>query len=130
MSAHHYFRDFSYCDSGMLPWLLVAGIISATGKPLSALVEERIARFPCSGEINREVRDPQAALRAVRTRYVPTALSVDETDGLSCEYAQWRFNLRLSNTEALIRLNVESRGDVALMRRQTAELLDLLDGLT
>jgi phosphomannomutase len=129
MSAHHYFRDFSYCDSGMLPWLLVAGIISVTGKPLSALVEERIALFPCSGEINRQVRDPEAVLAAVRDRYAPTAVSIDETDGLSCEYSQWRFNLRLSNTEALIRLNVESRADIGLMQRQTAEILAVLESL-
>lgn len=127
MSAHHYFRDFAYCDSGMLPWLLVAGIISATRKPLSALVAERIARFPCSGEINRAVRDPAAALRAIRERYAPTAIAVDETDGLSLEYPEWRFNLRLSNTEALIRLNVESRGDAGLMQRQTAAILAVLD---
>lgn len=127
MSAHHYFRDFAYCDSGMLPWLLVAGIISATRKPLSALVAERIARFPCSGEINRAVRDPAAALRAIRDHYAPTAIAVDETDGLSLEYPQWRFNLRLSNTEALIRLNVESRGDAGLMQRQTAAILAVLE---
>jgi phosphomannomutase len=130
MSAHHYFRSFFYCDSGMLPWLLLAGIISATGKPLSVLVEERIARFPCSGEINREVPDPYAVLEAVRARYAPTALSVDETDGLSCEFSQWRFNLRMSNTEALIRVNVESRGDLRLMEHQTAGLLALLDEMS
>jgi phosphomannomutase len=129
MSAHHYFRDFSYCDSGMLPWLLVAGIISVTGKPLSTLVAERIALFPCSGEINREVRDPEAVLSAIRTRYAPAAVAVDETDGLSFEFPQWRFNLRLSNTEALIRLNVESRGDIGLMQRQTAEILAVVEGL-
>jgi phosphomannomutase len=114
----------------MLPWLLLAGIISATGKPLSVLVEERIARFPCSGEINREVPDPYAVLEAVRARYAPTALSVDETDGLSCEFSQWRFNLRMSNTEALIRVNVESRGDLRLMEHQTAGLLALLDEMS
>jgi phosphomannomutase len=130
MSAHHYFRDFSYCDSGMLPWLLVAGIISVTRKPLSALVAERIALFPCSGEINREVRDPKAVLSAVRARYAPTAIAVDETDGLSFEFPQWRFNLRLSNTEALIRLNVESRGDIGLMQRQTAEILAVVESLS
>jgi phosphomannomutase len=130
MSAHHYFRDFSYCDSGMLPWLLVAGIISVTRKPLSALVAERIALFPCSGDINREVRDPKAVLSAVRARYAPTAIAVDETDGLSFEYPQWRFNLRLSNTEALIRLNVESRSDIGLMQRQTAEILAMVESLS
>ncbi len=127
MSAHHYFRDFAYCDSGMLPWLLVAGILSATGNPLSSLVAERIAAFPCSGEINRQVADPQAVLRTVRERYAPVALALDETDGLSFEFPEWRFNLRLSNTEPLIRLNVESRGNVALMEAKTAELLAVMD---
>jgi len=127
MSAHHYFRDFAYCDSGMIPWLLVAGILSATGKPLSSLVAERIAAFPCSGEINRAVADPRAVLRRVREIYAPQALSLDETDGVSFEFADWRFNLRLSNTEPLIRLNVESRGDVGVMEGRTADLLRVLD---
>ena len=129
MSAHHYFRDFAYCDSGMIPWLLVAGILSASGKPLSALVAERIAAFPCSGEINRQVRDPRAALRIVRERYAGLALATDETDGVSFEFPDWRFNLRLSNTEPLIRLNVESRARPELMQMKTAEILGLLDEL-
>lgn len=128
MSAHHYFRDFAYCDSGMIPWLLVAGILSATGKPLSSLVAERMAAFPCSGEINRQVADPAAALQRVRARYAAGAVSVDETDGLGCEFTDWRFNLRQSNTEPLIRLNVESRGDVALMEGRTGELLGVIEG--
>ncbi len=127
MSAHHYFRDFAYCDSGMIPWLLVAGILSTTGKSLSALVAERIAAFPCSGELNRKVADPQAILRMVRERYAPQALLLDETDGVSFEFAEWRFNLRLSNTEPLIRLNVESRASMELMQARTAEILGLLD---
>jgi phosphomannomutase len=127
MSAHHYFRDFAYCDSGMIPWLLVLEIMSRTGKPLSALVGERQARFPASGEINRTLKDPLAALAAVEARYAPGAESVDRTDGLSMEFDRWRFNLRLSNTEPVLRLNVESRGDVALMKEKTAELLALVD---
>ncbi len=126
MSAHQYFRDFTYCDSGMIPWLLVAGILSEAESPLSALLAERIARFPCSGEINRSVADPQRVLRAVHERYAASALRTDVTDGLGCEYASWRFNLRLSNTEPLIRLNVESRGDAGLMRQRTAGLLALV----
>lgn len=126
MSAHHYFRDFAYCDSGMIPWLLVAGMLSGTSQPLSALVAERIKAFPCSGEINREVADPRAVLAAVRTRYAPSALSMDETDGVSFEFAEWRFNVRLSNTEPLIRLNVESRGNPALVSDKTGELLALM----
>ncbi len=127
MSAHHYFRDFAYCDSGMIPWLLVASVLSVTGKPLSSLVAERIAAFPCSGEINREVADPQAILRTVQERYAAQALLRDETDGVSFEFAEWRFNLRLSNTEPLIRLNVETRGDPALLAARTAELLRIID---
>ena len=126
MSAHHYFRDFAYCDSGMIPWLLVTEIMSRTAQPLSALVGERIAKFPASGEINRPVTDPQATLGAVRARYAGTARSIDVTDGLGMEFDAWRFNLRASNTEPLIRLNVESRGDRALMEARTAELLTLL----
>ena len=129
MSAHHYFRDFAYCDSGMIPWLLIASALSLTGKPLSSLVAERIAAFPCSGEINRAVTDPQAALRTVQERYAAQALSRDDTDGVSFEFSEWRFNLRLSNTEPLIRLNVETRGDPALLAARTAELLRVIDTL-
>ena len=127
MSAHHYFRDFAYCDSGMIPWLLVAGLLSLTGKSLSSLVAERIAAFPCSGEINRQVADPQATLRTVQERYASQALLRDDTDGVSFEFPEWRFNLRLSNTEPLIRLNVETRGDPGLLAARTAELLRVID---
>ena len=104
MSAHHYFRRFAYCDTGMVPWLLVLERMSKTGKTLSELVGERMARFPCSGEINRRVPDGRAAIEAVQQAYQPKALSVDFTDGLSLEFAEWRLNLRSSNTEPLIRL--------------------------
>jgi phosphomannomutase/phosphomannomutase/phosphoglucomutase len=128
MSAHHYFRRFAYCDSGQIPWLLVTQLMCESGKPLSALVGERIAKFPASGEINRKVEDAAATIRQAQERYAPGALNVDFTDGLSVEFADWRFNLRSSNTEPLIRLNVESRGDDALMRTKTAELLRLIGG--
>jgi phosphomannomutase len=128
MSAHHYFRDFSYCDSGMIPWLLVAGIMSETGSSLSALVGERIAKFPVSGEINRKLENPAQALAAVRERYGPDANSIDETDGLSFEYSDWRFNVRMSNTEPVVRLNVETRADPELLDTRTAEILKILDG--
>jgi phosphomannomutase len=128
MSAHHYFRDFAYCDSGMIPWLLVLAVISESGKSLSALVGERQRKFPVSGEINRSIADAKAVTAAVERQYAPRALAVDRTDGLSMEFAQWRFNLRGSNTEPLVRLNVESRGDEALMRKMTAELLALMGG--
>jgi len=128
LSAHHFFREFAYCDSGMIPWLLVVDRMSTTGKPLSELVGERMRRFPASGEINRRVDDQAAAIRRVLDRYREEALRLDETDGIGIEFARWRFNLRASNTEPLIRLNVESRGDAALMREKTQEVLDLLGG--
>jgi phosphomannomutase/phosphomannomutase/phosphoglucomutase len=129
MSAHHYFRKFSYCDSGMIPWLLVLAVISERGQPLSALVGERMRLFPASGEINRKLAtDAKSILARVRGHYESTARAVDLTDGLSMEFEAWRFNLRGSNTEPLVRLNVESRGDEALMRAKTAEVLKLLDG--
>ncbi len=127
MSAHHFFRPFSYCDSGMIPWLLVVAIMSETGKPLSDLVAERMRRYPASGEINRRVADPAAAIRRVRSVYGTGALRVDETDGVGIEFDRWRFNLRASNTEPLIRLNVESRGDAALMQEKTEEILEVLE---
>jgi len=123
MSAHHYFRDFGYCDNGNIPWLLVAGLLSERGQPLSALVGEAIARYPASGEINRTVASVPATIAAVEARYAPLAQPIDRTDGISVEFAQWRFNLRGSNTEPVLRLNVESRGDAPLMRAKTEELL-------
>lgn len=127
MSAHHYFRDFAYCDSGMLPWLLVAALVHRTGRPLGELVAERMAAFPCSGEINRRVADAPALMRLVRERYAPGALHADDVDGVNLEFARWRFNLRMSNTEPLLRLNVETRGERALLEDTTAELLSLLE---
>lgn len=128
MSAHHYFRDFAYCDSGMVPWLLVANLMSRTGKALSTLVNERMERFPASGEINRRIEDPKALLESLEQQYVAAARAVDHTDGLSVEFDDWRFNVRMSNTEPVVRLNVESRGDEALMREKTDELLALMGG--
>ncbi|AMN46445.1 phosphomannomutase [Steroidobacter denitrificans] len=128
MSAHHYFRRFGYCDSGQIPWLLVTQLMCESGQPLSALVGERIRKFPASGEINRRVADAPATIRRVQAHYEKGARSVDFTDGLSVEFDAWRFNLRSSNTEPLIRLNVESRGDEALMRSRTTELLAMIGG--
>jgi phosphomannomutase/phosphomannomutase/phosphoglucomutase len=126
MSAHHFFREFSYCDSGMIPWMLVLELMSKSGKPLSELVASRMARYPASGEINRRLDDPQAALERIKRHFSAEAENIDETDGVSLEFDDWRFNLRLSNTEPLIRLNVESRADEGLMRRKTEEVLALL----
>ena len=129
MSAHHYFRRFSYCDSGMVPWLLVLAVISERGQALSSLVGERMRLFPASGEINRKLStDAQSILARVRAPYEGNARSIDLTDGLSMEFDDWRFNLRGSNTEPLVRLNVESRGNEPLMREKTAEVLRLVDG--
>jgi phosphomannomutase/phosphomannomutase/phosphoglucomutase len=128
MSAHHYFRRFSYCDSGMIPWLIVLQTLCERGKTLSQLVGERMKLFPASGEINRHLStDAKSVLARVQKLYEKQAQSVDFTDGLSMEFEQWRFNLRGSNTEPLVRLNVESRGSTALMQDKTQELLGHLD---
>jgi phosphomannomutase len=128
MSAHHYFRNFAYCDSGMIPWLMVLDLMGRSGKPLSELVGERIGLFPASGEINRKLADPGAAIRDIEARLGENASSIDRTDGLSMEFPRWRFNLRCSNTEPVLRLNVEARGDTALLKEKTVELLDIIDG--
>jgi phosphomannomutase len=128
MSAHHYFKEFSYCDSGMIPWLQVTEAICEQGRTLSAMVDERIARYPVSGEINLTLSDPAGALAAVAERYRPEALSVDELDGLSIEFPAWRFNVRMSNTEPVVRVNVESRGDKGLLDSKTQEVLETLEG--
>ena len=126
MSAHHYFRDFSYCDSGMIPWLLVTELMCRTCKKLSQLVGERVAMFPCSGEINRKVEDSAAILAALAEKYADG--EQDHMDGLSVAYENWRFNVRVSNTEPVMRLNLETKGDVKLMEEKTQELLALIGG--
>lgn len=126
MSAHHYFRDFFYCDSGMIPWLLVAELLSVKQQKLSTLVAERIAAYPSSGEINSRLQNPEAAIQRVLEAYQTGAKSVDKTDGIGLEFSDWRFNLRCSNTEPVVRLNVESRADPVLMQQKTQELLALL----
>jgi phosphomannomutase len=129
MSAHHYFRKFSYCDSGMIPWLLVLQVMCERGLSLSELVGERMRLFPASGEINRRLEtDAKSILARAQKRYESEAQSLDFTDGVSMEFPEWRFNLRGSNTEPLVRLNVESRGSEALMREKTDEILRLIDG--
>ena len=126
VSAHHYFRDFFYCDSGMLPWLLVVELIAKQKKCLSELVNKRMAAFPASGEINNTIDDPAALLELIEDKYSEGAESIDHIDGLSIAYSDWRFNLRTSNTEPLVRLNVESKADEPLMQAKTKELLDLI----
>ena len=126
MSAHHYFRDFGYCDSGMVPWLLLAEMISVQNRSLAAMVDERIERFPVSGEINVQVDDTSAMIEKVRAHYESLPHEIDRTDGIGMDFGDWRFNLRASNTEPLLRMNVESRGDHALMERRRDEILDLI----
>lgn len=129
MSAHHYFRDFAYCDSGMIPWLLVAELLCTTGKSLSELVGERMLAYPCSGEINFRVQDVQSSIARIKEQFIAAEPVIDTTDGLSMAFADWRFNLRGSNTEPVLRLNVESRGNADLMQAKTQEISELLKNL-
>lgn len=126
MSAHHYFKSFASCDSGMIPWLLLASTMSRTGMGLKQLVQQMQARFPASGEINLKLADAQRALAALDAHFGPVAIARDTTDGVSLTFPQWRVNVRSSNTEPVVRVNVESRGDAALMQRKTDEVLAVL----
>jgi phosphomannomutase len=128
MSAHHYFRDFMSCDSGMIPWLLVAGLLSRSGKGLTELVGDLRQRFPSSGEINYRVEDVPAVLTRVEAALLPSARGVDRTDGLSLDMGGWRLNLRASNTEPLLRLNVEARADAGLVTEGVARIEALVLG--
>ncbi|MDX9754068.1 MAG: phosphomannomutase, partial [bacterium] len=129
MSAHHYFRDFSYCDSGMIPWLLVVEIMCQQKKKLSELVKARIEKFPCSGEINRKLKDPDAAIAKITAHFEPLKPEINTLDGISMNFGAWRFNLRKSNTEPIIRLNVESQGDLALLHEKTQEILGVMESV-
>ena len=126
MSAHHYFKDFFYCDSGMIPWLLVIQMMTNQGMSLSELVNQYMNAFPASGEINAVVEDPEGLINKIKSHYqkLSEVIDVDNVDGLSMSFKDWRFNLRMSNTEPVIRLNVESRGNAALMNEKTKELLE------
>lgn len=126
MSAHHYFRDFAYCDSGMIPWLLVAELVCVKEQTLGQLVRDRIAAYPSSGEINIQLENPAASIESIKKRYITHANDIDHTDGISMDFSEWRFNLRSSNTEPVVRLNVEARADAALMHEKTKEILTLL----
>lgn len=129
MSAHHYFRDFFHCDSGMIPWLLLIELISKKGMTLKQLVEQRMAAYPSPGEINIKLADAKSAIQRVRDAYEPDSLNVDLTDGISLEFENWRFNLRSSNTEPVVRLNVETRADKKLMLEKTEEILSFLKNI-
>lgn len=126
MSAHHYFREFAYADSGMIPWLLIAQLVSESGRSLADWVEDRMAAYPCSGEINFKVADAKAAVARVMEHFAAQSPVLDHTDGVSADFGDWRFNLRSSNTEPLLRLNVEARGNAALMRARTDEISHLI----
>ena len=128
MSAHHYFRDFAYCDSGMVPWLLIARLMSEKNQTLAQLVDARMRAFPASGEINRRVDNPEVLIHSIEDRFKTPEAVLDRTDGLSLDFTDWRFNLRMSNTEPVIRLNVESRGLPDLMEEKTSQLLALIGG--
>ncbi|WP_312925455.1 phosphomannomutase CpsG [Atlantibacter hermannii] len=126
MSAHHYFRDFAYCDSGMIPWLLVAELLQVKRLPLSNLIKERIKKFPCSGELNYKVNNANAIMDAIESKYCHEAKSLEKIDGISLEFSEWRFNVRISNTEPLLRLNVETKGDVSLMSSKVVEIEEMM----
>ena len=127
MSAHHYFKDFAYCDSGMIPWLLITALMCQRNVSLASLVDECMLAFPCSGEINTKLEDPEAAIAQIESTFQSAATSVDRTDGLSMSFGdEWRFNLRMSNTEPVLRLNVESKADTALMEAKRDELLAII----
>ena len=126
MSAHHYFRDFFYCDSGMIPWLLISELLCIKSTTLSKLVGDRIESYPASGEINSSIENPEKAISRVLDAYRADAVNIDYTDGISVEFSDWRFNLRTSNTESVVRLNVESRANKLLMQQKTAEVLNIL----
>ena len=126
MSAHHYFKEFAYADSGMIPWILITELISTTGKSMGELVNERIQRYPCSGEINFKVKDAKASIDRVLNHFAKHSPQLDHTDGISADFGAWRYNLRSSNTEPLLRLNVETRGDAALLKQRTDEISAVL----
>ncbi|MFW5893546.1 MAG: phosphomannomutase [Verrucomicrobiota bacterium] len=127
MSAHHYFRDFTYCDSGMIPWLLIAALMCENGKPLSQMVAEGRQRFPGSGEINTEVENPDRVIETIRKTYADAATRQEEVDGLSMEFGdRWRFNVRKSQTEPILRLNIETAADPQLLEEKTRELVNLV----
>jgi phosphomannomutase len=128
MSAHHYFRDFAYCDSGMIPWLLIAELVSRSERSLGDWVKDRFAAFPSSGEMNFEVDEAGKAIESVLGAYRADALSINETDGVSLAFDDWRFNLRRSNTEPLIRLNVEGKGEANALETHVSSIAELLGG--
>jgi phosphomannomutase len=127
MSAHHFFKRFGYCDSGMIPWILISEMMSEQNKSLGQLVNERIEAYPCSGEINTKVSDTQKVIDHIKADYIPLNPTIDTTDGIGMDFGDWRFNIRSSNTEPLLRLNVESKANRSLMEEKTAELVSKIN---
>ncbi|MBT3954506.1 MAG: phosphomannomutase, partial [Rhodobacterales bacterium] len=127
MSAYHYFRDFAYCDRGMIPWLLIAELISLKGKSLGDLVKDRVSAYPSSGEINFTVKDANSSISSVLENFKSQSKVLDEMDGYSLAFDNWRFNLRKSNTEPLVRLNIESRGPIINLESKVKEISELLN---
>ena len=127
MSAHHYFRDFFYCDSEMIPWLLILELVSKSGLSLSNLVNDMMIKYPSPGEINFKVKDPKDCIEKVYKHFESSALLTDTTDGISMEFEEWRFNLRMSNTEPLVRLNLETRSDEPLLKKRLAEITSAIE---
>ena len=123
---YRYFRDFSYCDSGMIPWLLIMELMCHSGKSLKQLLDEKIESYPCSGEINFTIKDANAAIERVKDHFFSVGGKFEDIDGISYSFDEWRFNLRVSNTEPLVRLNVETKGDEALLEKKVDELSKLL----
>lgn len=130
MSAHHYFRDFAYCDSGMIPWLLITELLSLSNQSLSEMVKERINAYPCSGELNYTVNNPKKIMETIVEHYGSQAKKIDYTDGVSIDFENWRFNLRSSNTEPLLRLNVESKADIKLVPHQVNEIEQIIHSVS
>ena len=126
MSAHHYFRDFAYCDSGMLPWILITELLCSSGKKFSELLEKRMKSYPCSGEINYKIDDSQEAIRKIKDYFALQGAAIDYTDGISVEFSDWRFNLRGSNTEPLLRLNLEVRGKNVSIAERVVEIESII----
>ncbi len=126
MSAHHYFRAFAFCDSGMIPWLMIAHHLLVTQCRLRELVEEALNQYPCSGERNFILNYPKRAIERVRDNFANQIMGIDETDGLSLDGGDWRCNLRCSNTESLLRLNVETRAQPALLNTRVEEIQQLI----
>ena len=124
--THHYFKDFAYCDSGMIPWLLVAELMSMQNTPLSKMVDEGIAAYPCSGEINYKVSDTKKMLTNIRQYFSHLNPTIDTRDGLSMSFDNWRFNVRVSNTEPLLRLNIETKNDQNLVQEKVTEITHLI----